>query len=983
MSETFDDNEPVQFSRPPARRSRALLLTGAILLAGLIGFSIFASIWTERLWFASTGYRSVFSTLLGTRVQLFVGFGAFMALIVAANMMVAYRLRPVFRPASAEQVGLDRYREVVTPMRVRLVVGLALLFGLFAGSSASGQWRSYLLWANGVPFGKTDPYFDRDIGFYVFDLPWLHFLVDFVMAVLVVSLLATAVVHYLFGGIQLQNRHDRMSPAAAGQLSVLMGLLVLAKAADYWLGRYDLLNHTRSLFTGVSYTDDHAVLPAKNILAGIAVVCALLFFLNLWWRSWLLPSVGLVLLALSSILLGVAWPGIVQNFQVDPTEADKEAPYIQRNIDATRDAYSIGDVEEEAYSGTSALAPDELASAAINNPGIRLVDPQLAPTIFEQLQQVKGYYSAAPVLDVDRYDIEGQERDLVLGVRELDQNGLPENSKNWANLHTVYTHGYGLIAAYGNQRPADNLAQVTTDEPAWAETDIPPTGQLTDLAGPEGYEGRIYFGEQSPAYSIVGAKTDGAAGIELDLPGGEDGGGVETFTTYDGKAGVPIGGLLNKTMFAMKFGETNLILSERVHENSKILYDREPRRMVEKVAPWLTVDEDPFPAVINGRVVWFVDGYTVTDRYPLSQRESFETMTNDALAQDTAFQTLPTDEINYMRNAVKATVDAYDGTVTLYAWDEEDPMLQAWRSAFPGTVKDRADIPPEVLEHMRYPEDLFKVQRYQLASYHVTDAATFYGRGDQWEVPVDPQLTTTLQPPYRLSVQTPSGGEVPTFSLTSVYVPAKRANLAAFLSVDAAADQEGYGTLRVLRLSSASQIPGPGQIAGQFAANDTIQEELVKFTRTQSKAVYGNLLTLPVGGGLLYVQPLYAVRESGSGSYPVLKYVLVSLGNESGIGTTLEEAINDVLDIDPDAPPVVDPGIDPGPGPDPGGEPPTGTLSQQVRKLLAQADAQFAEADERLRAGDLAGYQEATKRAAQLVNDALALANKQADRSSN
>ena len=348
---------------------------------------------------------------------------------------------------------------------------------------------------------------------------------------------------------------------------------------------------------------------------------------------------------------------------------------------------------------------------------------------FEQNQQVRGYYSVAPVLDVDRYDIppaEGEtpvERDLVLGVRELDQNGLPENSKNWANLHTVYTHGYGVIAAYGNQRPADNVAQATGDEPAWAETDIPPRGRADRPDRPDGYEGRIYFGENSPDFSVVGKQSEDSRDVELDLPGGvRRGQPPRAPRRTTARPASPIGSLLNKLLFAVKFGDANLVLSERVHENSKILFHRNPREMVEKVAPWLTVDEDPFPAVVDGRIVWMLDGFTTTDRYPLSERASFEDMTTDSLAQNTAFQTLPTDEINYMRNAVKATVDAYDGTVTLYAWDEADPILKAWRAAFPGTVKDRSEIPDAVLAHMRYPEDLFKVQRYQLASYHVTDA---------------------------------------------------------------------------------------------------------------------------------------------------------------------------------------------------------------------------------------------------------------------
>ncbi len=983
MSELFDEPAPAPEQAGASRRSRALLWTAVILAVGFVALSTFASLWTERLWFASVSYGDVWSTLLGTRVLLFVVFGGLMAGAVALNAALAYRWRPVFRPSSPEQVGLDRYREAIVPARRWLVAALALFIGLFAGSSAVGEWRTYLLWRNGKSFGAEDPVFNHDLGFYIFSLPWLHFLVDFVMAVSVVSLLVAIVVHYLFGGIQLQNRRDRFSPAAQGQLSVLVGLFVLAKAGDYWLSRYDLLNHAGNRFTGLNFTADNAMLPARNILTWIAVICAVLFFVNVWRRGWMLPGLSLGLLVLSAVLIGMIWPGVVQQFQVNPSEPDKEAPYIDMNINATRAAYGIDDVVIEDYgTGASDLPPRQFAKAAIDNPGIRLVDPKLVQPLFEQKQQVRGYYSVADVLDVDRYDIPDgtgatPERDLVLGVRELNQDGLPASSQNWANLRTVYTHGYGLIAAYGNQRPADNKEQISdtdNDDPAWAETSLPPRGQLSALSE-NGYEGRIYFGEQSPEYSIVG-KAPSGNDIELDLPGNGDT-DAQTTTTYDGTSGVDISGLFHKVLYALRYGDANLILSGRVHENSKILYHRNPREMVEKVAPWLTVDEDPFPAVIDGRIVWLLDGYTITDRYPLSQRTSFQEMTSDALAQNTTFQTLPTDEINYMRNAVKATVDAYDGTVTLYAWDEEDPILKAWADAFPGTVRPKSDIPEGVLAHMRYPEDLFKVQRYQLATYHVTRADEFYERSDQWDVPVDPDQNTSLQPPYRLTVETPSGDNIPTFSLTSVYVPYKRQNLAAFLSVDGAAGQEGYGTLRVLRLQSSDTTPGPSQVANKFRADEKIQNVLLPFTRTNAKALYGNLLTLPVGDGLLYVQPLYVQQDTGSATYPVLRFVLVAQGARTGIGSTLEEAVYDLLGITAEA------GGGTSPPPDTGGggggtpEPPTGSLTQQVRTLLSQATADYEAADAALRDGDLQEYADRTAAAEAKVAQALEILNGQ------
>ena len=967
----FFDEPPAARPRPaaaprPPQRSRALVLTGVVLVAVFFGVSVFTSIWTDRLWFSSLDYGSVFGKILGTRVLLFVVFGLLMAFFVGANLFLAYRFRPLFRPASMEQASLDRYREVIEPLRRWLLIGLSVVLGLFAGASASGNWRQFLLWRNATDFGRTDPYFKKDIGFYVFDLPWLHYLVGFGMAATVVGLIAAVVMHYLYGGIRLQDKHDKLSGGAQVQISVLAGLFVLFKAADYWLDRYDITSRSGRLITGVTYTDDHALLPSKEILTFIALICAVLFFANVLRRTWILPSVGLALLVLSAILLGVLWPGVVQQFQVSPSEPDKEAPYIRKNIEATRAAYSIDKVKTTPYAATVSVSTDQLRADAQSIPGIRLLDPALVSDTFEQLQQVRGYYSVPHVLDVDRYPINGQERDMVLAVRELNQAGLPDDQRNWANLHTVYTHGYGVIAAYGNQRDSQGRAVSNDGEPVWAERDIPPRGDLSQST--DGYQPRVYFGEQSPSYSIVGGPKGGRS-VEFDIPEGQGAGSAGQTNTYDGAGGVPVGNLFNKLLYAVKFSEPNIVLSSRVNSDSKILYDRAPRTRVQHVAPWLTVDGDAYPAVVNNRVVWILDAYTTSDRYPLSEKRSLSEMTRDSLQPQTAYATLPTDEINYMRNSVKAVVDAYDGSVKLYQWDESDPILRAWSSAFPGVVKSKASIPANLRAHMRYPEDMFKVQRNILAEYHVTEPKTFYEGSDQWNVPQDPTDPTQKQPPYRLSVQTPSGSDKPIFSLTSVYVPQKRENLAAFISVDGDASQKDYGTIRILRLPGNTQIPGPSQIANAFGADQDIQDRRLAFTRTGSKVLDGNLLTLPVGDGLLYVQPLYTLRESGQGRYPVLRYVLVSFGKEVGVGTTLTGALDDVLGkINPNNAPVSTP--ESGTTPPSQGKPGTST-SADVQALLQQAEDAFAEAQQALRDGDLASYGDAMNKARDLVAQAL------------
>ena len=958
---------------PPAARnprSRALVITAVVLVAAFLGLTTFSGFYTDRLWYVSGGYAGVFTTLIWTRIGLFVVTGLLMALVVCLNVVLAYRLRPIF-VGMGDPNGMGRYREAVTPIRRLVVLGIGLVLLVFTGTSGAGQWRTYLMWRNGGDFGSEDVYFGRDIGF----------LTDLAMAVLVLSVIAAALTHYLYGGIQLQSSAgERMSGAAQAQLSLLVGLFVLAKGVDYWLDRFDLPTETGSLITGVTYTDDNAVLPAKNILIGIAVICAILFFLNVWRRTWMLPSVGVALLALSAVLLGMIWPGLVQQFQVRPSELDRERDYIGRNIEATRAAYDLTDVEIEPYTPDASIGAT-LASLDGQTKSIPLVDPQVVRAAFEQTQQVRAYYSVAPVLDVDRYPIDGTDRALVLGVRELNVDGIPD--QNWTNTATVYTHGNGIIAAYANQRGRDDRSQLDTesvgDENAgleWAQGTQASEDDLQEATG--GYEDRVYYGEQSPDYSIVGKPSEDAEDYELNLPlqGSENG----STTTFEGEGDASVGSTFNKLMFAIKFGEPNFLLSGRVNDNSQVLFDRDPTVRLQKVAPWLTVDSDPYPAIVDGRILWVLDGYTTTDRFPGAEKDSYSDMIDDALADTTTgLQTIPTDQINYMRNAVKATVDAYDGTVTLYEWDTEDPLLQAWKKAFPGTVQDKESIPEELTEHLRYPEDLFKVQRFQLARYHVTDPSDWYQSNNRWEVPEDPYAQRTFQPPYRLFVDEPTvEGEDETFSLTSVYVPYQKNNLASFVSVDSDATSDTYGTMRVLELPN-EQTPGPNLVANQFASDEEVAFELAQFDRSGARPVYGNLLTLPVNDGLMYVQPVYAARQLSDAAFPILRFVLTKYGDDIGIGSTLRESLQDLLEKSGgEVPSTPDPEPDPEPGtedPEEREEPLEGSVAQQIDQLLTRAEAAFEAADQALADGDLAEYQTQVERAQELIGRALELRN--------
>jgi len=953
-----------------------------VLVVAFVLLSGFASFRTDRLWFGSVGYPDVFTTLLLTRVGLFLVFAGLMAATVAVTMSMAYRFRPVLWPGmpGMPDDGMDRYRQLLAP-RMGWVIGAAsVVMGLFAGASATGQWRNYSMWRHSQDFGSTDPYFDKDFGFYIFELPFWHYVVDYVMAVAVVGLLASIVMNYLFGGIRISARPgERLTSAAQIQVSALLALFVLAKAVDYWLDRFDLVTNSGSIFTGMGYTDDKAVLPAKEILAGIAIVCALLFLANIWRRTWLLPSVGVALFALSAIILGLIVPTLVQAIRVNPNVPDREGPYIKANIDATRKAYALDQVEMSAVGGTPVPADGRLDALDGMTASVPLVDPKVVSEVFEQQQQVRGYYSVSNVLDVDRYDVDGVDRAVVLGVRELYQDGIAEGDRNWSNLHTVYTHGNGVIAAYANQRPEDDSSQSLSIQ--WAEGQATNEDALSREFGAD-FESRVYFGEQSPSYSIVG-KVDDGDDVELDLPRGETSSDDEeeeagTETTYDGRGGVKVGNLFQKLLYAVKFSEPNFVLSSRVNEESKVLYDRNPRTMVEKVAPWLTVDSDPYPVVVDGSIKWVLDGYTVTDKYPLAQRESLETMTDDSLQQNNGFQTLPTDEINYMRNSVKATVDAYDGTVTLYAWEDNDPILKAWDEVFPGVIKSRDDIPEELLSHLRYPEDLFKAQRYQFQRYHETSAADWFEGSTRWEVPKDPQAASRLQPPYRLFSE--SGG-ASTWSLTSVYVPRERDNLAAFMSVNSdATDEENYGKISVLELPD-TRTDGPRLIAAALSTDETVRQELLSFTQGDATPVFGNLLTLPIGDSFMYVQPLYTRRDDES-AYPILRFVLVSYQGRVGIGETLREAIEDSLDgvvATPEEPdgetPTESPSASPSESPSqtPTTPAPGGTQAQ-IRQLLVQAEEKFAEADAAQKAGNTVKWARLMEEGRDLIEEAVRLA---------
>jgi uncharacterized membrane protein (UPF0182 family) len=971
---TFNPPEAGQPGRRPfstgRKRPKALIPTLVILVMLVLGFGIFTNFVTDLLWFKSVGQTDVFTTRLTTRLALFAVFGLLMAVLVVLNIVIAYRLRPAFRGMSAEQQNLDRYRVSIDPYRVWLVVGVGVLLGVLAGTSAAGEWRTWLQWRHSKSFGVEDPQFHKDVSFYVFDYPWWRFVLGFFFAVALVSILATVVTHYLYGGLRLQTPGEKSTPAAQAHISVLLGIFVLLKAVAYWLDRYGLAVHGGGFervsgWTGLRYRDVNALLPAKTILVGIALICAALFFANVWRRTWILPGIGLGLLVLSAVLIGGIYPAIVQQFKVRPSEVSREAPFIDRNIQATRTAYGLADASVTEYDAKTTAQAGALRGNADTTASIRLLDPNIVSPTFQQQQQIRGFYSFPDTLNVDRYNINGKKEDVVAAVRELNLGDVPATQRNWISDHLIYTHGYGFVAARGNTVNADG-------EPTYVSSGISADSALGE------YEPRIYFGEESPEYSIVG-RSDGQ-NREFDYPDDGQPNG-QSNNTYAGSGGVKIGSFWKQLLFAVKFKEEKILLSSDIDPASKILYIRDPRARIEKIAPWLTLDGDPYPALVDGRIQWIVDGYTTSGNYPYASRTTLGEATETTLTTADRRVIAPRDEVNYIRNSVKATVDAYDGSVNLYTWDESDPVLKTWKKAFPDVVKDKSAIPASLLGHLRYPEDLFKVQRELLSRYHVTDAQTFYGRADFWQVPRDPgtgdsqaalgvSADSEAQPPYYLTLQMP-GQPAPTFSLTTAFEPNQRQQLAAFMAVNATPGPD-YGKIRVLQLPRNTTVPGPRQVQNAIKSDPAVNNVVLPL-RVGNKVTFGNLLTLPVGGGLLYVEPLYVQAATGT-SFPLLQQVIVAFGSKIAIAETLEKALDQVFEGDSGA--ETEEPEKPGTGTN---TPGTGqNTNAQLADAIADAQKAYADGQAALAKGNFAEYGKQQDKLEAALNRAANLQNKKA-----
>jgi uncharacterized membrane protein (UPF0182 family) len=878
---------------PSIRVSRRGKIAIAVLIALFVILSLLGSLvslYTNWLWYGAVGYRHVFSTILVARIVLFLIVGVVLTVIIGANVYLAYRMRPPFRPISQEQENLERYRVVVEPRKKLAFGALVLIVFIVGGMSGQSNWKVWQLWRNGVSFGIKDPQFHRDISFFAWDYPFYRMILGLAFNAIIFSLLLSLAVHYLFGAFRIATPGPKLTISARRHVTLLVFFFIALKACAYWLDRYGLVFSGRGKVTGASYTDVHASLQAKTILFWIAILIALAVLGSLWLQSVQLPVISFVVLLVLSIGINGIYPAVIQQFTVKPNANDKEAPYISRNIQATRQAYGIvsstdgGTVTYDSFKANPDPSTNALKSSDPTVANLRILDPNVVSPTFNRYQAFNPY-GFSDKLDIDRYTTKSptasqtQEQDYVVGVRELDESKLVGNQTNWISKHTLYTHGYGFVAASAS-------SDVPRPPQKFAEGDIPPTGNL-GLTNPD-----VYYGEKLPDYSIVGAT---GAQREYD--------GRDARSTYDGDGGVKLSNIFNRLAFAVRYRQTNFVLNDVASaKGAQIVFNRDPRQRVEKVAPFLTVDGDPYPAVVSGKIVWILDAYTTIANYPYSERQSLSDLTSDSLTATNRTAAQANNDINYIRNSVKATVDAYTGKVTLYQWDATDPVLATWMKVFPGIITPKSEMPSDVMAHIRYPQDLFEVQRTLLEQYHVDDPKQFYSSADKWTVPNDPNPglgnSSAAQPPYYVlaSAPTSSGtaGDAAEFQLTTPMKANSSSNLAAYISVNSDPGPD-YGKMTVLKLESGGVIQGAEQIAATFNSKDVISKDITQLGSGGSSVIHGNLLTLPIGNSFLYVEPLY-VQSSGSNSFPTLQRVLVAYGDKVGYDRTLAGALSNLDD---------------------------------------------------------------------------------------
>jgi uncharacterized membrane protein (UPF0182 family) len=820
----------------PARTIIYYAIAIAALIAVIAVFTSTVGIYTDWLWFASMGQLRVYQTRLLTQAGMWLG-GALVALLVLAlNWFLIPR--PLLNQLRLQLQDSRRATIVVGARILTIALGMvAALVILEMAGVVKNHWMTFLVFANSTPFGVSDPIFNLDVGFYVFELPMYRFFVGWLLALVVIALIGSALVY-----LSAQRIRARM---ATTHLSVLGALFLAGKAVDYQLQRFALLDSSRGAVFGAGYTDVHARLPILNLLSIVVALGAIVLLVNIFARRWrLLLAVGAIWIALSFI--GSLYPGLVQRFIVQPDELARERPYIENNIRFTRYAYGLSGVQESDYPVTGELTAEELENNAETISNVRLWDWRPLQATYEQLQEIRTYYTFID-LDADRYTVGGHLRQFTLGVRELDVEQLNEDARTWINQHLIYTHGYGLCLSPVSEASTEGL-------PLFLVRDIPPQSSDPVLAitRPE-----IYFGEKTGNYVIVNTSED-----EFDYPSGDQ----NIYTRYEGGDGVRLGGGLRRLALALRFSSTPILLSRAIGSDSRILFHRTIYDRVSTLAPMLWYDADPYPVIADGRIVWIYDAFTWSDRFPYSQ-----------LARG----------LNYIRNSVKVAIDAYTGETTFYVVDPSDPVIQVYQAIFPDLFTPGEEAPQALRDHWRYPDQLFTIQSDIYAAYHMLDPRVFYNREDLWQTPLEGDEE---MPPYYVVMRLPNEEAVEFMSIRP-YVPAGKDNMIAWLYADS--DGADYGQLGVYKFSKEVLVYGPRQIGGRINQDPYISSQLSLWGQRGSSVILGNLLVIPIDGTLIYIQPLYLQAESTQ--LPELKRVLVAYGNRVVMAETLDAALTQVL----------------------------------------------------------------------------------------
>jgi uncharacterized protein len=908
-----------------------------ILLASLRGL---AGFYTNYLWFKEVGFSSTWRGLIAAKLVPATVFTLFFFVVMLVNLVIADRLAPRTRAMGPEDEIVERYRSYVAPYAGRVRFAISAFFALIVGSGVSSQWSEWILFRNHVSFHQKDPQFHKDIGFYVFQLPFLRYVSQWLFVTLVLVLLVTAVFHYVNGGIRLQTPFQRVTPQVKAHLSVILALMAFVKTAQYYLARYQLVFSARGTVDGATFTDVKAQLPAFNFLMVISVAAAVLFIVNIRRRGWVLPVIAVGLWGFISIVVGTFYPAYIQRFEVKPNEFTKEQPYISRNIAATRYAFGIDHIVTQDYNYKEDLSPTVIQANEPTLANTRLWDPDQLKPNFQQNQEFRPYFTFSD-LDLDRYPIGDQELETEIAVRELNSAQVPNST--WLNQHLVYTHGYGAAAVAGNELASN-------ESPAYLLSDIPPGGDAAlTVTQPS-----VYFGEGLKGFTVVDSKQD-----ENQPTASQD----DSTVRYKGTGGVVASSFLRKAALALNFGSWDLFISHQVDSRSRVMFLRDVSDRVQKAAPFLKLDADPYSVVIGGRVEWVIDAYTTTNRYPYSQ-----SLQPDGISGKSGLNST----FNYVRNSVKVTVDAYDGTITYYVVDNTDPIIRAYEKAFPGMFTSDSKVPAQLRQHFRYPEDLFRTQTEQYQRYHLTSASNFYRAGNLWSVAPAPngtddggstpvtaavsgnnggrntQLATTgprIDPLY-LMMQLPGklGAEQQQeFVLERSFVPAANPNvLTAFIM--ARSDGKHYGQLVLYDTPDNKDIPSPSKAATNIDSNTDISKQLSLLDQHGSSVIRGDVQLVPIGDSILYMRPIYIETTEGA-AFPRFKYVAVAYGEKSVLAQSMPEALDDLFGRGTSA-------QNPGTGVQNPTPAPTGT----VATLLAQAQAKFDAAKTALKAEDLATY---------------------------